>query len=125
MTTIKDAHWQDIKPVDGRRRQIQAMQLIFAGAATIATLALFNAAQSGDIATFATDLPAAAPFGQLPQTALGVLGAGGFATDDNTSTSNDTIDNSDSGQDTNPSSGDIFTQNAQDQISACGAGAAC
>ena len=101
------------------------MQLIFAGAATIATLALFNAAQSGDIATFATDLPAAAPFGQLPQTALGVLGAGGFATDDNTSTSNDTIDNSDSGQDTNPSSGDIFTQNAQDQISACGAGAAC
>ena len=136
MTTIKDAHWQDIKPVDGRRRQIQAMQLIFAGAATIATLALFNAAQSGDTATvaaagpvhladYATDLPAAAPFGQLPQTALGVLGAGGFATDDNTSTSNDTIDNSDSGQDTNPSSGDIFTQNAQDQISACGAGAAC
>ena len=114
------------------------MQLIFAGAATIATLALFNAAQSGDTATvgaagpvhmadYATDLPApaAAPFGQLPQTAPSVLGAGGFATDDNTSTSNDTIDNSDSGQDTNPSSGDIFSQNAQDQSTACGAGAAC
>jgi hypothetical protein len=138
MTTIKDAHWQDIKPVDDRRRQIRAMQLIFAGAATIATLALFNAAQSGDtaivaaagpvhLADYATDLPApaAAPFGQLPQTAPSVLGAGGFATDDNTSTSNDTIDNSDSGQDTNPSSGDIFTQNAQDQSTACGAGAAC
>ena len=95
------------------------MQLIFASAATIATLALFNAAQSGDTATvaaagpvhladYATDLPRA---------------GGGFATDDNTS--NDTIDNSDSGQDTNPSSGDIFTQNAQDQSTACGAGAAC
>jgi len=94
------------------------MQLFFAGAATIATLALFNAAQSGDTATvvavgpvhladYATDSPR------------------GFATDDNTSTSNDTIDNSDSGQDTNPSSGDIFTQNAQDQSTACGAGAAC
>jgi hypothetical protein len=140
MTTIKDAHWRDTKPVDGRRRQIRAIQLIFAGAATIATLALFNAAQSGDtaavaaagpvhLADYATDLPAptpaAAPFGRLPQTAPSVLGAGGFATDDNTSTSNDTIDNSDSGQDTNPSVGDIFTQNAQDQSTECGAGAAC
>ncbi|MUL49352.1 hypothetical protein FZI85_00285 [Mycobacterium sp. CBMA293] len=138
MTTINAAPRQHIEPDNGRRRQIPAMQLIFVGAATFATLTLFNAAQSGDtaavvaagpvhLADYATNMPApaAAPFGHVPQTAPSVLGAGGFAADDNTSTSNDTIDNSDSGQDTNPSSGDIFTQNAQDQSTACGAGAAC
>lgn len=116
MTTINAAHRQDIEPVAGYRRQIRAAQLIFAVAATFA---LFNGAQSGDVATIA------APFGHLPQTAPSVLVVGGFATDDNTSASNDTIDNSDSGQDSNPSSGDIFTQNALGQSTACGAGAAC
>ncbi len=118
MTTINAAQRQDIEPVAGYRRQIRAAQLTFAVAATFA---LLNGAQSGDVATIA------APFGHLPQTAPSVLVVGGFATDDNTSTStsNDTIDNSDSGQDSNPSSGDIFTQNALDQSTACGAGAAC
>jgi hypothetical protein len=46
------------------------MQMIFAGAATIATLALFNVAQSGDAhASVASGSPAAAHFG-------------GFAADD-------------------------------------------
>lgn len=116
MTTIKAAQRQDIEPVAGCRRHIRAAQLTLAVAATFA---LFSAAQSGDAATIA------APFGHLPQSAPSVLVVGGFATDDNTSTSNDTIDNSDSGQDSNPSSGDIFTQNALDQSTACGAGAAC
>jgi hypothetical protein len=72
------------------------MQLIFAGAATVATLALFSAAPQGQA-------NAAAPSG--PQYAQVVPGANGgsiIAVDDNT----------------NPSSGDIFTQNAQDQSTA-------
>jgi hypothetical protein len=80
------------------------MQVIFAGAATIATLALFSAAQPGyaenvvasgspvRLVDQATDLPGppvAAPFGpQFPQTAPDMVSNGGFATDDNTSTSN-------------------------------------
>ena len=80
------------------------MQVIFAGAAGIATLALFSAAQPGHAESAvasgssvrlldqaATDLPApaTAPFGpQFPQTAPDMVGNGGFATDDNTSTSN-------------------------------------
>ena len=116
MTTIKAAQGQDIEPVAGSRRHIRAAQLIFAVAAAFA---LFSAAESGAATTIA------APFGHVPQTAPSALVVGGFATDDNTSTSNDTIDNSDSGQDSNPSSGDIFTQNALDQSTACGAGAAC
>lgn len=78
------------------------MQVIFAGAATIATLALFCAAQPGHesavasgssvrLVDQATDLPAqaTAPFGpRFPQTAPDMVGNGGFATDDNTSTSN-------------------------------------
>jgi len=73
------------------------MQVIFAGAATIATLMLFNAGRTGDAETVvasgpvrlldrATDLPApaTAPFGaQFPQTPPNVVGDGGFATDDN------------------------------------------
>lgn len=66
--------------------RFRVMQLVFAGAATVGTLALFGAAQ--------------------PVTAPAVSGsgsAGGRVI---------TVD------DTNPSSGDIFTQNAQDQSTA-------
>lgn len=76
------------------------MHVIFGGAATVAALALFSAAQppqaesavaSGSsvrLVDQATDLPAPAnaPFG--PQSAPQLVGYGGFATDDNTSTSN-------------------------------------
>src|SRR5271168_5223229 len=103
MTTTIDHQHHEINPADAPRRQIRLMQLIFAGAATIATLALFSAAQSGHAETAvasgssvrlvdqATDLPApaTAPFGpQFPQTAPDMVGNGGIATDDNTSTSN-------------------------------------
>jgi hypothetical protein len=72
------------------------MQVIFAGAATVATLALFSAARPGAAET------ATAPFGpQFAQTAPST-GGSVIAVDD----------------DTNPSSGDIFTQNAQDQSTA-------
>ncbi len=101
------------------------MQVLFAGAATVATLALFSAAQPGTagpavasgsvrLVDQATDLPApaAAPFGpQLSQTAPSVGGAGGnvIAVDDDTGGGVN-----DNGQ----TSGDIFTQNAQDQSTA-------
>jgi hypothetical protein len=91
------------------------MQLIFAGAATIATLALFSSARLGDADTVVAsgsvrmvDLPApaTAPFGpQLAQTAPSLGGSGGFAADGGVN---------DNGQ----TSGDIFTQNAQDQSTA-------
>ena len=72
-----------------RRRRIGAAQLIFAGAAAAATFALFGAAQpTGTATVFASDRSAAAP----------------FATDDTNFVN-------DQGQ----TSGDIFTQNAQDQ----------
>ena len=78
---------------------MRVMQVIFAGAATVATLMLLSAARPGDTDT------AAATGTQFAQAALGAAGAGGFATDD-------TFVN-DNGQ----TSGDIFTQNAQDQSS--------
>jgi hypothetical protein len=83
---------------DARRRQIRLMQVIFAGAATVATLALFSAARPG-----AAETASASVGPQFTQTAPGTGGGGGvIAVDDNT----------------NPSSGDIFTQNAQDQSTA-------
>jgi hypothetical protein len=88
---------QEVHSADARRRRIRLMQVIFAGAATMATLALFSAARPGDADTAVTMGTRSA------QTAPGGTGAGGFiAVDD----------------DTNPSSGDIFTQNAQDQSTA-------
>ncbi len=72
-----------------RRRQFRVAQLIFTGAATAAALALFGAAQPAGTATvFASGPSVTAP----------------FATDDTNFVN-------DNGQ----TSGDIFTQNAQDQ----------
>jgi hypothetical protein len=70
-------------------------QVAFAGAATIATLTLSSAALSGNAGTVV-----AAP----------ASGGGG-------SSKVMTVDDNN-----NPSSGDIFTQNAQDQSTANGAG---
>jgi hypothetical protein len=94
---------------DARRRQIRLMQVLFAGAATVATLALFSAGPSDTTNVVASGPPPATVTGpQLPQAAPIASGAAGniIAVDD----------------DTNPSSGDIFTQNAQDQSTANGAG---
>ena len=96
MTTANDQR-HGIESADARRRQIRLIQVIFAGAATIATLVLFNAARPGDAATVAaarpvrlvdlvTDLPAPAtdPFGaRFLQTPPNALSNSGFATDDN------------------------------------------
>jgi hypothetical protein len=84
------------------RRQIRLLQVVFAGAAAVAAFALFSAAQPGGAATVAT--PATAHLAAAPNMA----GAGGFPTDDNGNSVND------NGQ----TSGDIFTQNAQDQSTA-------
>jgi hypothetical protein len=85
------------------------MQVIFAGAATVASLALFSAARPGGAETaFASgSVPATAPFG--PKAAPSGAGGGGFATDGF----------GDGGvNDNGQTSGDIFTQNAQDQSTA-------
>ena len=90
MTTITDHRRHEINPADARRRQIRVMQVIFAGAAT---LALFSAAQPGHSESAAASGPSvrlvnhAAELPALPNAPLGA-GNGGFATDDNTSTSN-------------------------------------
>ena len=71
MRTANDHQRHRIESAGARRRQIRLIQVIFAGAATIATLVLFNAARPGDAATdtaagplllvsLVTDLPAPA-----------------------------------------------------------------
>ncbi len=84
--------------------------MVFAGAATIATLALFSAAQPGDAGTAVASgsVPATAPVGlqAAPAGASPVV-----------------VDVDDGGvNDNGQTSGDIFTQNAQDQSTANGAG---
>jgi hypothetical protein len=97
----------EINPADARRRQIRVAQMVFAGAATIATLALFSAAQPGDAGT-------AVASGSVPATAPVGLQAGASPV---------VVDVDDGGvNDNGQTSGDIFTQNAQDQSTANGAG---
>jgi hypothetical protein len=100
----------EINPADARRRQIRVAQMVFAGAATIATFALFSAAQPGDAGTAVASgsVPATAPVGlqAAPAGASPVV-----------------VDVDDGGvNDNGQTSGDIFTQNAQDQSTANGAG---
>jgi hypothetical protein len=73
-------------------RQIRFMQVIFAGAATVASLALFSAARPGDAASGPVSLATPSTQGS------------GFAAD--------------GPWDDNGQAGDIFTQNAQDQSTA-------
>jgi hypothetical protein len=92
----------ELNSTGSSRRQIRVLQLIFAGAATVAAFALFSAAQPGSAASVVT--PGTAHVAAAPS----MPGAGGFSTDDNGNSVND------NGQ----TSGDIFTQNAQDQSTA-------
>ncbi len=85
------------RSADARRRQIHYIQAIFAGAATVATLALFNAAQPGDAGN-------AVASGSVRLSDQGGSGRRVIAVNDD--------------DPNNPSSGDIFTQNAQDQSTA-------
>jgi hypothetical protein len=80
------------------------MQVMFAGAAAVATFTLFSAGPSSP----QTDIASSGP--QIPQAASIASGSAGriIAVND------DDVNN--------PSSGDIFTQNAQDQSTASGAG---
>ena len=94
----------ELDSTDTRRRQIRVLQLIFAGAATVAAFALFSTAQPGSAATVAT--PGTVRLAAAPNMA----GIAGLATDgfDGTAGVND------NGQ----TEGDTFTQNAQDQSTA-------
>jgi hypothetical protein len=93
MTTTLPSPVHNITTDGARRRQIRLLQLIFAGAAAIAMLALFDAARpdtgsaltsaSVRLADAAVPMPASGPFGpQLPQTPPNLAG-GGFAADTN------------------------------------------
>jgi hypothetical protein len=100
----------DHESPDARRRQIRVAQVLFAGAATIAMLALFNAAGPGDAETGPVHL-VDAQFLQIPSS---VVGNGGFATDDNDPTD---IANQDAQQtaQTDIDLGDQETQQAEQQ----------
>ncbi|HUH67976.1 MAG TPA: hypothetical protein VLZ05_03325 [Mycobacterium sp.] len=96
MTTTTPQHQcHESHAAGARRRQLRILQLIFAGAAAIAMLALFDAARPDTTGTMlgsgsvrltdmAVDLPAPAsgPFGQIPRTPPNLSGGGGFAADD-------------------------------------------
>jgi hypothetical protein len=97
-----------INSADTRRRQIRVAQLMFAGAAAIATLALFGAASPGNAGTALASgsVSATAPVSVLATPST--VGGSVIAVDDTGGGVND------QGQ----TSGDIFTQNAQDQSTA-------
>jgi hypothetical protein len=108
-----------INTAEARRRQVRMAQLLFAGAATTATLALFSAASpgsaetavaSGSVRTTALVSP------QLPLAAPSMVGGGIIAVDDDTSGAPG--DTGGGVNDQGQTSGDIFTQNAQDQSTA-------
>lgn len=85
--------------------------MIFGGAATIATLTLFSAASPASAETATASVPAGASTPSSPQSppaASGTVGGRVIAVDDNGNSVND------QGQ----TSGDVFTQNAQDQSTA-------
>ena len=109
MTSHPSTPSHDAPAADTRRRQIRAMQLLFAGAAAVATLALFGAAQPGGstVSLASSGAPHVSTIG-------GGAGGGKIVriNDDSPGGVND------QGQ----SSGDIFQQNAQDQSTADGAG---
>ncbi len=93
MTTTTYHHCREINAAAARRRQLRVMQLIFAGAAAIAMVALFDAGRpdatesvlaSGSVRLVdqATDLPtpASSPLGpQYPQTPPRLVANDGFA----------------------------------------------
>ena len=86
-------------------------QVMFAGAATIAALTLFSAASPGSAETAMASVSAgpSTPFSpQSPPAASGMVGGRVIAVDDN----------GDSVNDQGQTSGDVFTQNAQDQSTA-------
>jgi hypothetical protein len=114
MTATNDRESHEIESPDARRRQIRVMQVLFAGAATIATLALFNAARPGDAENVVASGPVHLVDAQFLQTPPSVGGAGGFATDDNDPTD---IANQDAQQtaQTDIDLGDQETQQAEQQ----------
>jgi hypothetical protein len=99
-----------VNSADTRRKRVRVAQVIFAGAATIATLALFSATSSGsdETAVASGSVRATAPVS--PQ------GGSVIAVDDDSSAAPD--DTGGGVNDQGQTSGDTFTQNAQDQSTA-------
>jgi hypothetical protein len=84
---------REIRSVDASRRQTRLLQALFAGAATVAAFVLFSTAKPGDAGT-------AVASGSAPGITVVPVDDTNFVNDQ--------------GQ----TSGDIFTQNAQDQSTA-------
>ena len=94
MTPTTSSQVHTINAVGAQRRQLRLMQLIFAGTAALAMLALFDAARpdttgsvlnsaSVHLVDLAVPAPASGPSGpQFPQTPPNLAG-GGFAADTN------------------------------------------
>jgi hypothetical protein len=119
MTTTPSSTNGRVNSADAPRRQVRMAQVMFAGAATIATLALFSAPSPGsaETAVASGSVRATAPIGpQFPLTAPSMVGGGVIAVDDDSSSAPD--DTGGGVNDQGQTSGDIFTQNAQDQSTA-------
>ena len=73
---------QNYSAAGDRRRQLRMMQLVFAGAATVALLALFDAGRTGPTeTTLGSGSVRLADMSVSPLAPPGLSGTGGFATD--------------------------------------------
>jgi len=82
MTTTNPSQFHEINRTDARRRQLRMMQIIFAGAAAIAMLALFDAARPDTTQPVLAAGSVRLIDQAFPQTPPSVIGGGGFAADD-------------------------------------------
>jgi hypothetical protein len=81
MATTTPSQFHEINSAGARRRQLRMMQVIFAGAAAIAMLALFDAARPDTTQSVLASGSVRLTDKAFPQTPP-VIGGGGFAADD-------------------------------------------
>ena len=82
MTTTAPSQVHEINRTDAHRRQLRMLQLIFAGAAAIAMLALFDAARPDTTQSVFASRSVHLIDQAFPETPPSVIGGGGFAADD-------------------------------------------
>ncbi len=74
--------FDEINTTDARRRQLRTMQIIFAGGAAVAMLALFDVARPDSTPSVLASGSVRLVDQAFPQTAPGLLGGGGLASDE-------------------------------------------
>jgi hypothetical protein len=82
MTPLTPSEFHRINTTGARRRQLRTMQLIFAGAAAVGMLALFNATPPGATQSVLASGSVRLVDQAFPQTPPGLLGGGGLASDE-------------------------------------------